>query len=160
MKKLLILPILAIWLLVISWCNNQKVSEWDNVTVSYDSFLQNGEIIEESEKVSFVVWMWQTFPIFDTAIIDMKKWETKKIVATAEEWYKIYHDNNKIQNISNTVFNKIWEKPKIWEMIAFWDMKGLVLETWLITTKVDFNDPKTREDAEFKIKVLEIQKNK
>ncbi len=160
MKKLLILPILAIWLLIISWCNSEKASEWDKVTVIYDSFLQNGEIIEESEKVSFVIWMWQTFPFFDTELIWMKKWETKKILATSEEWYKIYHDNNKVQNISNTVFNKIWKKPTTWEIIALWDMKGLILETWPITTKIDFNEPQTREDVEFKIKVLEIEKTK
>ena len=157
MKKLLILPILLIWLLILSWCNNKQISEWDNITVSYDSFLQDGKIIEEWKEISFTVWMWQTFPIFDTIVVWMKEWETKKFTATAQEWYKIYHDNAKIQNISKTVFNKIWKEPKTWEIISLWDMKWLILETWPITNKVDFNEPETRENVEFKIKILEIE---
>ncbi len=157
MKKLLILPILLIWLLILSWCNNKQISEWDNITVSYDSFLQDGKIIEEWKEISFTVWMWQTFPIFDTIVVWMKEWETKKFTATAQEWYKIYHDNAKIQNISKTVFNKIWKEPKTWEIISLWDMKWLILETWPITNKVDFNEPETHEDVEFKIKILEIE---
>ena len=157
MKKLLILPILLIWLLILSWCNNKQISEWDNITVSYDSFLQDGKIIEEWKEISFTVWMWQTFPIFDTIVVWMKEWETKKFTATAQEWYKIYHDNAKIQNISKTVFNKIWKEPKTWEIISLWDMKWLILETWPITNKADFNEPETHEDVEFKIKILEIE---
>ncbi len=159
MKKLLILPILAISLLILSGCNSETVKEWDNITVSYDSFLQDGKIIEEWKKISFVVWMWQTFPIFDTAVIDMQEWETKEFTATAEEWYSIYHDNTKVQNISTTVFNKIGTEPKVWEMITLWDIKGLVLEVSPITVKVDFNEIQAREPVEFKIKILEIEED-
>jgi len=159
MKKLLILPILAIGLLILSWCGQEKVVEWDTITISYDSFLQDGKIIEDWVEISFVVWMWQTFPIFDTAVIDMQEWETKNFTATAEEGYSIYHDNNKVQNISTTVFNKIWTEPKIWEMISLWDMKGLVLEVWSITVKVDFNEIQAREPVDFKLKILDIEED-
>ncbi|HKL44240.1 MAG TPA: hypothetical protein VJ892_03100, partial [Candidatus Absconditabacterales bacterium] len=74
-----------------------------------------------------------------------------------QEGYKIYHDNAKIQNISKTVFNKIGKKPKTGEIISLGDMKGLILETGPITNKVDFNEPETRENVEFKIKILEIE---
>lgn len=159
MKKLLILPILAIWLLMLSGCNNQKVAEWDTITVSYDSFLQDGKIVEDWKEISFTVWMWQTFPAFDSAVIEMKEWESKEFVATAEEWYKIYHDNTKVQDVSATVFNKLWTEPKVWEMIALWDMKGLVLEVTPITVKIDFNEIQAREPVTFKIKIKDIQED-
>ncbi|HKL44235.1 MAG TPA: FKBP-type peptidyl-prolyl cis-trans isomerase [Candidatus Absconditabacterales bacterium] len=157
MKKLLILPILLIGLLILSGCNNKQISEGDNITVSYDSFLQDGKIIEEGKEISFTVGMGQTFPIFDTIVVGMKEGETKKFTATAQEGYKIYHDNAKIQNISKTVFNKIGKEPKTGEIISLGDMKGLILETGPITNKVDFNEPETHEDVEFKIKILEIE---
>ena len=159
MKKLLILPIMAISLLILTGCNSETVQQWDNITVSYDSFLQDGKIIEEWTEVSFIVWMWQTFPIFDTAVVDMQEWESKEFTATAEEWYSIYHDNTKVQNIASTVFNKIGSDPKVGEMIALWDLKGLVMEVSPITIKVDFNEIQAREPVKFKIKILEIKED-
>lgn len=158
MKKLLTLSLLAIWLLILSWCNKQTISEWDNITVSYSSYLENNKVIETWKEVSYTVGMWQTFPIFDTIVIWMKKWETKNFDATVKEAYEIYKDNNKIQDISTTVFNKIWNTPKVWEKVYLGDLEGTVLEVSPITTKVDFNEPQTRKDVKFKIKILEINK--
>jgi FKBP-type peptidyl-prolyl cis-trans isomerase 2 len=156
--KLLALSMLTLSsVFILTWCNTQKVVEWDTITVSYNSYLQDGKIITSWEEVTFTVWLWQTFPIFDTATINMKKWETKSFTATVEEWYGIYNDATKIQNITTTVFNKIWIKPQVWETIELWDLKGLVLELWPITNKVDFNEIQTREPVEFKIEIIDIQ---
>jgi len=155
--KLLTLSVLALSsIFILTGCNTQTVVEWDTITVSYDSFLQDGKIIANWEEVTFIVWMGQTFPIFDTATIDMKKWETKEFTATVEEWYGIYHDANKVQDITTVVFNKIWSNPQVWETIELWDMKGLILEVWSITNKIDFNEIQTRETVEFKIEVINI----
>lgn len=160
MKKLLILPILAlITILLVSGCNKSlEVNQWDKITVSYDSFLQDWIIVETEKEVNFVVWMWQTFPAFDTELTGMKVWETKKFTATAKLWYGIYHENNKIQEINPTVFAKIGTEPKEWDTISLWENKGLVIEMSPIAIKIDFNKIETREPVEFMVKILDIQR--
>lgn len=156
-NKLFALSILALSsILLLTWCNNKIVTQWDTITVSYDSFLQDGKIIANWEEVTFTVWLWQTFPIFDTTVVDMKKWEVKSFTANTEEWYWIYYDTTKVQDITTTVFNKIWTEPKVWETVELGDMKGLVLKVWPLTDKIDFNEPQTREPVEFKIKIVDI----
>jgi FKBP-type peptidyl-prolyl cis-trans isomerase 2 len=156
--KLLALSVLTLSsIFILAWCSTQKVAQWDTITVSYDSYLQNGKIISDWEEITFTVWLWQTFPIFDTVVVDMKKGDTKEFMATIEEWYGIYHDATKIQNITTTIFNKIWIEPQIWETIELWDLKGLILELGPITNKVDFNKIQTREPVEFKIEILDIE---
>ncbi len=160
LTKLLTLSILALSsAFILVGCGTQKVSQWDNITVSYDSYLQDGKLIEEWVQVSFVVWLWQTFPAFDKEVINMKLLQVKEFIANVEDGYGVYHDANKVQDITTTVFNMIWNEPQVWEMIELWDMKGLVLEVWPITLKIDFNEPQTREPVEFKIKILEINEN-
>lgn len=156
MKKLFILPVLVLSLLLLNWCDNQKIQTGDKVSLEYDSFLQDGKIIEDSIELTIVVWLWQSFPVFDKELIWMKEWSSKTIMANAEDAYGIYFDQSKVQDITTTVFSKIWKQPKVWETIELWDMKWLVLETGPITHKIDFNSPETREDVEFKIKVLDI----
>ncbi|HRX64017.1 MAG TPA: FKBP-type peptidyl-prolyl cis-trans isomerase [Candidatus Absconditabacterales bacterium] len=157
MKKLRILPILAISLLILSGCNKQTISEGDTVTVSYESYLQNGTEIEKDIKKEFVIGMGQTFPAFDTELIGMKRGETKEFVASAENGYGVYYEANKVQNITSTVFNKIGTEPKVGEEIELGNLKGLVLEVTPITVKVDFNEIQTREDIKFKVKILEVE---
>ncbi len=157
MKKTLITSLIILSsIFIFTGCSTQSVTQWDTITVSYDSYLQDGKIVEDWAEVTFIVWMWQTFPIFDTATIDMWIWETKEFTATVEEWYGIYHDANKVQDITTVVFNKIWSTPQVWETIELWDMKWLVLEVWPITNKIDFNESQTREPVEFKIEVVDI----
>jgi FKBP-type peptidyl-prolyl cis-trans isomerase 2 len=159
--KLLTLSILTLSsIFILAWCSNKAINQWDKVVVSYDSFLQDGKIVEEWKEITFTVWLWQTFPIFDTEVIDMQKWETKTFTASAKEWYSIYHNTNKVQNIATTVFNKIWSEPKVWETIELWDLQWLVLEVWPITDKIDFNNIETREPVEFKVKITDIVKTK
>jgi FKBP-type peptidyl-prolyl cis-trans isomerase 2 len=161
MKKTIILSLIMLSSLAIfTWCKTQTVSQWDLITVSYDSFLQDGKLIEEWKEIQFTVWIWETFPIFDKETEWMKLSESKNFIASAEEWYWVYHNINKVQNITATVFNTIWQEPTVWEMIELWDMKGLVLEVSPITIKIDFNWLETREPVEFRIKILEIQEIK
>lgn len=159
--KLFTLSILALTsLFILSGCNTQTVAKWDTITVSYEAYLQDDKAITSWEDITFTVWMGETFPIFDTMTIGMKKWESKSFTATVEEWYGIYHDANKVQNISTTIFNKIWTKPQVWKTIELGDMKGLVLQVWPMTNKIDFNEPQTREPVKFKIKIVDIAKTK
>jgi len=158
LTKLLTLFILVLGsAFILAWCSTQTVSQWDLITVSYDSYLQDGKLIEEWKQIQFTVWMGETFPIFDKEVEWMKLLWVKEFTANTDEWYWVFKSSDKIQNITATVFNTIWQEPTVWEMIELWDMKGLVLEVWPVTVKIDFNWPETRETVEFKIKILEIQ---
>jgi len=160
MKKLLILPILLLsWLFMLNGCTKSlEVAQWDKVTVSYDSFLQDWKIIDSAKELSFIIWMSQTFPAFDNELTGMKIWETKEFTATAEQWYGIYHENNKVQEINPTVFTKIWTEPKVWGTISLGENKGLVLEVSPIWVTIDFNEAYTREEVSFIVKILDIQR--
>jgi len=160
MKKLLILPILLLsWLFMLNGCTKSlEITQWDNVTVSYDSFLQDWKIIDSAKELNFVIWMFQTFPAFDIELTGMKIWETKEFTATAEQWYGIYHKNNKVQEINPTVFTKIGTEPKIGDTISLGKNKGLVLEASPIKVMVDFNEIQTRETVSFIVKILDIQR--
>ncbi len=161
MKKLLILTVLLFSItLVLNWCSKKiEIMEWDKVTVSYDSFSQDGKIIEEKQEITFVVWLQQTFPAFEKELVWMRLWETKEFNATAEDGYAIKHENNKIQEINPTVFSNIGTNPIIWEQISLGKMNGLVLDVSTTAVRIDFNEPYTRESAEFNVKVLEIERN-
>jgi len=159
--KLFVVSILTLGsLFILAWCNTDQVQQWDTITVSYDSnLLKDATVIEQWVEKTFTVWMWETFPAFDKVVTGMKIWESKVFTASVEEWYGIYHDANKVQNITTAVFTKINTEPKVGEMIKLWKMEWLVLETWPITNKIDFNEIQTREPVEFKIKIIDILKD-
>lgn len=161
MKKLLTLVILLFSsTLVLNWCwEKLEIIEWDKVTVSYNSFSLDGEIIEEKQENTFVLWLQQTFPAFEKELLWMKKWQTKEFTATAEDGYAIKYENNKIQEINPTVFSNIWTNPVVWEQISLGKMNGLVLDVSTTAVRIDFNEPYTRESATFNVKVLEIERN-
>ncbi len=161
MKKLIILTILLFsTTLVLNWCSKKmEITEWDKVTVSYDSFSQDWKIIEQKQETTFVIWLQQTFPAFEKELIWMKKWETKEFTATAEDGYAIKHENNKIQEINPTIFSNIGTNPTVWETISLGNMKWLVLDVSTTAVKIDFNEEYTREPATFNVKILEIERN-
>ena len=164
MKITKLFTVSILWLsslFILAWCNTNQVQQWDTITVSYDStLLKDATSIEKWAKKTFTVWMWETFPAFDTELIDMKIWESKVFTASVEQWYGIYHDANKVQDITKAVFTKIGTEPRIWDMINLWKMEWLVLDTWAITYKIDFNEIQTREPVEFKVKITDIVKTK
>lgn len=160
MKKLLILSIL-IWssLLLMTWCQKKSVAEtWDKVFVNYSSQNEIWEFIEQDKKTSFILWAWETFPIFDEKIVWMKELEEKEFYSEVESWYWIYNANNKIQNINKTVFESAWKEIKIWDIIELWWTKWLIIDTWEINIKIDLNEQHTREWCSFKVKLLKIEK--
>jgi len=164
-KKFTILSMLALCsTLLITWCKKveeiQTIEKWDTVTISYDSYLLDGEIIEENSIQYITIWEWNSFPIFDTELLWLKSWDTKTFTTnTPEEWYGINYDDLKIQKISTAVINTVWIEPKIWEQINLWDnFKWIILDASPINITVDFNDRQTRENVEFDVKIMSIEK--
>lgn len=164
-KKLSILALVTLCsTLFLSWCKKTEeiktIQEWDMVTINYDSYLLDWEIIEENVTQTIIIWEENSFPIFDTELLWLKSWDTKTFTTnTPEEWYGINYDDLKIQKISTTIINTVWIEPKIWEQINLWDnFKWIILDTSPINITVDFNDRQTRENAEFNVTVLSIEK--
>lgn len=164
-KKLAILSVLALsTMLLLTWCKKNKgtvitVENWDKVTISYNSYLQDWEIIDEDVLETITIWQEESFKIFDTELLWLKVWDEKIFITNdPNEWYWIYHNDLKIQNISSTVINTIWAEPKIGEEINLWKLKWIIIDTTPTTTTIDFNDRQTRENVEFNITVLSIEK--
>ncbi len=161
-KKLLLLPILVLGLsTLLSWCKKQNIIEnWDKVTLNYDSYMQDWSILEQNITQTITVWRQDSFPIFDEQLLWLKVGESKTFTTNdPNEWYWIFHDELKVQDISTAVFSTIWTTPSVWEEINLWSLKWIILETTPTTIKIDFNDRQTRENVEFTITVLNIEKS-
>lgn len=164
-KKFAILSILALCSTVLlAWCKKTEeikaIQEWDTVTISYDSYLLDWEIIEENTIQTITIWENNSFPIFDTELIGLKSGDTKEFTTKdPKEWYGIAYEDLKIQKISTTVINIIWADPKVWEQINLWSLNWVILEVSPIDVTIDFNDRQTRENAEFHVTVLSIETN-
>lgn len=164
-KKLAILSILTLCsTLLLAWCKKAEeiitIQTWDSVTISYDSYLLDWEIIEQNSIQKITIWENNIFPIFDTELIWLKSWDTKKFTTKdPKEGYWIAHENLKIQKISTTVISAIWAEPKVWEQINLWSLNWVILEISPVDVTIDFNDRQTRENAEFHVTVLDIERS-
>ena len=162
-KKLAILSILALCsTLLLAWCKKtgwtKIIQEWDTVTISYDSYLLDWEIIEENTIQNITIWENNSFPIFDTELIGLKSGDTKEFTTKdPKEWYGIAYNNFKIQKISTSVIDTIWADPKIWEQINLWSLNGVILDISPVDVTIDFNDRQTRENVEFHVTILAIE---
>ena len=164
-KKLGLLSIFALCSLVLfTWCKKKTediitIQEWDTVTINYDSYLLDWEIIEENVIQEITIWSQDSFPIFDTELLWLKSWDTKEFTTSdPKEWYGIAYDDVKIQDISPTVINIILSEPKVGEQINLWSLNWIILEVTPVAVKIDFNDRQTRENAEFHVTVLDIER--
>ena len=164
-KKFAILSILALCSAVLfAWCKKTEeiktIQEWDTVTISYDSYLLDWEIIEENTIQTITIWEKNSFTIFDRELVGLKSGDTKEFTTSDPlEWYGIVYDALKIQKISTTVINTIWATPKVWEQINLWSLNWVILEVSPIDVTIDFNDRQTRENVEFHVTVLDIERN-
>lgn len=163
-KNLAILSIITLCsTILLAWCKKTEkaltTQEWDTVTIKYDSYLLDWEIIEENSIQTITIWENNSFPIFDTELIWLKSWDTKEFTTKdPKEWYGIAYENLKIQKISTTVINAIWTEPKVWEQINLWSLNGVILEISPVDVTIDFNDRQTRENVEFHVTVLNIER--
>ena len=89
-------------------------------------------------------------------IEDIKEFTTSE----PKEWYWMAYDEQKIQDISPTIISIIWAEPKVWEQINLWSLNWIILEVSPVAIKIDFNEKYTRENAEFHVTVLDIERTK
>ena len=163
-KQLTLLSVLALSsILLFSWCKKKQeiptIENRDKVTINYDSSLQDWEIIEQNQTITITVWQQDSFPILDTELLGLKVWDEKTFTTNnPNEWYWIFHNEIKVQDISPAVFNLIWTTPKAWEQVNLWSLNWIVLEVSPVTVKIDFNEKQTRENVEFHVTVLSIEK--
>jgi len=136
------------------------VEKRDRVTLTYDSYLQNWELLEQDVNQTIIIWRKDSFPAFDRELLGMKVWEKKEFTTSnPNDWYGMFYDDLKVQEISSTLVNTIGTTPKAWDQINLWGLKWMVLEVYPTTVKIDFNDVQTRENVEFHVKILSIEKN-
>lgn len=163
-KKISILSILLLSsFLLLSWCKKKETiimtENWDLVTINYDSYLLDWELIDENKTETITLWQQDSFPIFDTELLGLKVWDEKSLITNEpNEWYWIYHNDLKVQSISSSVINRIWNEPKIWEPINLWSLKWIIIDITPTTTTIDFNNRETRENVEFNVIILSIEK--
>ena len=164
-KKLIILSLVMLSsLLLLTWCKKKEkiiiTENWDKVTINYDSYLLDGEIIDENKIETIILWQKNSFPIFDTELLWLKTWEEKIFTTkTPNEWYWIYYNTLKVQTLPLTIINKIWTQPKIREQINLWSLNWIITEVSPIDVTIDFNDRQTRENVEFHVRIIDIEKN-
>jgi len=166
-KKLAVLSIITLCSAVLfTWCKKteeiKSIQEWDTVTISYDSYLLDWEIIEENIIQTITIWNNDSFSIFDTELIWLKSWDTKNFTTNdPKEWYGIAYDNLKVQKLNNEVSNaiadSIWKELKVWEQINLWHLNWIITEITPVNMTIDFNDRQTRENVEFHVTVLDIE---
>jgi len=148
--------------LLLSWCKKAPdiaVEKRDKVTLTYDSYLQDWQVLEQDVNKTIVIWLKDSFPAFDKELLWMKVWENKVFTTNKpSDWYGIFYDELKIQEISSTIVNSIWTTPKVWDQINLWWLKWVILEVYPTTVRIDFNDRQTRENVEFHVTVLDIER--
>lgn len=164
-KKITLLSVILLSsFLLLSWCKKKEAiiitESWDLVTINYDSYLLDWELIDANKTETITLWQQNSFPIFDTELLGLKVWDEKSFITNEpNEWYWIYHNNLKVQNISSSVINTIWNEPRIWEQINLWSLKWIITDITPATTTIDFNNRETRENVEFDVTILSIEKN-
>lgn len=159
-KALTLFVVLFSSLLLLTACSKKlEIQNWDKVTVSYDSFGQDWIIIEQNQWLTFVIGLQQSFPIFETQLLNMKAWEKKEFEANSELWYGIKYDDSKIQHLNPLIFEKAGITPIVGEVITLWEMKWKVLEIEENIVKVDFNESYTSETVNFIVEILNIERN-
>lgn len=162
-KNLIIISAFALsCILLLSGCKRKEtdpfVENWDKVTITYNSYLLDWEIIEEDQSETITIWLKESFPIFDTELLWLKANDEKTFTTrNPSEWYGIYYNELKVQEISSTVINTIWTEPKVWDQINLGSLKWIILDVNPVNVTIDFNDRQTRENVEFHVTILAIE---
>lgn len=164
MKKIIVfLSLISISFFVIAWCSSKTgVKPWDTVSITYIATFSNGQVFDQNNDQSplnFTVGSGQVIKWLDEGVVGIDVGKTKTITIKPEKWYGDIYDENKIQKISQLIFDKLnikIEKGTIQtlgdiEWVIKWsekDTEGNVLVLF------DINPRRTRDTLTYKITVL------
>jgi len=164
MKKILsLLVITSLSLFVIAWCTNKNgVKVWDQVSITYTATFPDGKIFEQNNEqtpLTFTVGSGQVIQGLNDGIVGMGVGKTKTITIKPEQWYGTMYDTNKLQKVSQFIFDKLSIKPENWTMQKLGDIEGVVKwtekdEEGNVLILFDINPRQTRDTLKYKVTVL------
>lgn len=105
MRKILIPSILVISLLL-AGCRNKEIQNGDKVSLSMTGQFESQEILENKD-ITITVGSGETLKGIETALIGMKKGESKTITIQPENGYGKDYKITNIQKISKLIFDKM-----------------------------------------------------
>jgi len=167
MKKIMsFLAIASLSLFVIAWCaSKNSVKVWDMISITYTATFPDGQVFDQNTEqtpLMFTVWSWQVIQGLDEGVVGMKVGNSKTITITPEQWYGKLYDANKIQKVSQLIFDKLSVTPKNWTTQKLWDIEGIVKwtekdESGNVLVLFDINPRQTRDTLKYKVTILAKQ---
>jgi len=142
------------------------IEKGDKVKVNYVGYLEDGSVFDsskEDEPLEFVVGENKIIKGFEEAVVGMEKGEEKEIILKPNE---AYGDVNPelVKKIPKENFKSDVE-PKEGMMLTLTAPNGIRLPARIVEVgendlTIDLNHPLAGKTLKFKIKVLEVEKNK
>lgn len=163
-KQLSFFSVCASVVMLTGCFSSPSVKEWDVVTINYTVLSLSGDILESSSGTAgkvITVWQPNTFmPIVHKEIIGMKKWDTKTLTITPQQWYGQLYDGNKIHRLPLSVLKNAWLNPVVWWIQDLWGPKGIVKKIeWTgdaAQVVVDLNPQQTRSNVSLSFTVVSL----
>lgn len=132
------------------------------VSISYIATFPDGQIFDQyttQTPLIFTVGSGQVIQWLDEGVVGIKVGNTKTITIKPAKWYGKMYDTNKIQKISQLIFDKLSIKVENWTTQKLWDIQWIVKWTekdeWGNTLVLfDINPRQTRDTLKYKVTVL------
>lgn len=167
MKKIItVLVIASFSLLILAWCTNKNsVKVWDTISITYTATFSDGKIFDqnsEQKPLMFTVGSGQVIQWLDEGVVGIKVGKTKTLTIQPEDWYGKIYDENKIQKVSQLIFDKLSIKVENGTTQKLWDIEGIVKwtekdEDGNVLVLFDINPRQTRDTLEYKVTILAKQ---
>jgi FKBP-type peptidyl-prolyl cis-trans isomerase 2 len=138
------------------------VGVWDNVSVHYTGYLDDGTQFDSSYDrwvtLDFTVWDGQMISGFDSAVIGMKVWELKRVIIPAADAYG-EHDDNRTDFILRSdlqSFVDAWHNLEAWEELPTQYGNFTIIDSNEQGVTVDMNHSLAWKTLTFDIELIEI----
>ncbi len=143
------------------------IEKGDKIKVEYEGKFEDGNVFDSSEKhgqpLEFVAGTGQVVPGFDNAVLGMKEGEEKEITIEPKDGYGDYNKDLE-REIPRDMLPKDQEpKPGMALMLGSPDGKqfpAVIKEVSKDKVKLDLNHPLAGKKLIFKMKIVNIEKQK
>jgi len=102
---------------------------WDVVSITYTATFPDGTVFDQNTQqtpLMFVVGSGNVVQWLDEGVVGMKVGGTKTFTVTPDKWYGKIYDANKIQRISQLIFDKLSINTEKWSTQKLGDIEGIV----------------------------------